>query len=198
MKKKFISMIFCLLLLTPAMSQAAGLYGAVGVGAAWVSDSDVNVDGFFVGTAKFDTGYSVGAAVGYMREPFRLEGELSYMANDMDTFDGYPTSAEIDALTFLANGYFDFNTGGPIKPYVTAGIGTSRIEISEPGYPDEDDTVFVYQVGFGIGYELSNSLILDGRYRFMSGQNMEFSEGGSTVEVEVASHNITVGVRIPF
>ncbi|MEN8232936.1 MAG: outer membrane beta-barrel protein [Thermodesulfobacteriota bacterium] len=198
MKKIILSMICGLLLVFPAMSLAASLYGSVGVGPAWVSDSDVSVDGFFDGTAEFDTGYFVGAAVGYMREPFRLDAELSYMASDMDTYAGFPADAEIDALTFLANGYYDFNTGGPMKPYITAGIGASTIEISEPGFSDEDDTVFAYQVGFGVGYELSETLILDCRYRFMSGQDMEFSAGGSTVEVEIASHNLTVGVRIPF
>ena len=79
-----------------------------------MSDSDVHVNGFYAGTAEFDTGYSVGAAVGIMRETFRLDGELSYMASDMDTFDGFNSDAEIDSLTFLANGYYDFNSGGPI------------------------------------------------------------------------------------
>ena len=198
MKKIILCMICGLLLVFPTMGLAAGLYGSVGVGAAWVSDSDVSVDGFFDGTAKFDTGYSVGAALGYMTELLRLDGELSYMASDMDTYAGFPADAEINALTFLANGYYDFNIGGPMKPYITAGIGASRIEISEPGFSDEDDTVFAYQIGFGVGYELSETLILDGRYRFISGQDMEFSEGGSTVEVEIASHNLMVGVRIPF
>lgn len=198
MKTFCIGMIFVWLLVFPAMGLAEGMYGSVGVGVAWMSDSDVHVNGFYAGTAEFDTGYSVGAAVGIMRETFRLDGELSYMASDMDTFDGFPSDAEIDALTFLANGYYDFNTGGPMKPYITAGIGASRIEISEPGYSDEDDTVFTYQVGFGVGYELSEALILDCRYRFMSGQDMEFSDSGNNIEVEIASHIITVGIRMPF
>jgi len=198
MKKIILGLICCLVLILPTMSLGAGLYGAVGVGAVWVADSDVTVDGVFDGTAEFDTGYTVGAALGYMKEQYRMEGEISYMASDMDTYAGFPADAEIDALTFLANGYYDFNVGGPMKPYITAGIGASRIEISEPGFSDEDDTVFAYQIGFGVGYELSETLILDARYRFISGQDMEFSEGGSTVEVEIASHNLTVGVRIPF
>jgi opacity protein-like surface antigen len=199
MKKGILGLVCCFLLALPALSFAAtGLYGAVGVGAAWVADSDVTVDGVFDGTAEFDTGYAVGAALGYMMEIFRLEGEISYMASDMDTYAGLPADAEIDALTFLANGYFDFNTGGPMTPYITAGIGASRIEITEPGFADEDDTVFAYQIGAGVGYALSETLILDFRYRYMSGQDMEISEGGSIVEVEVASHHLTVGVRMAF
>lgn len=198
MKKNILGLVFCFVIFLPTLSLGAGLYGSAEVGAVWVVDSDVTVDGVYDGTAEFDTGYTVGAAVGYLREPFRLEGEISYMASDMDTYSGFPADAEIDSLTFLANGYYDFKTPGPIIPYFTAGIGASRIEISEPGFADEDDTVFTYQIGAGVGYKLSEALILDLRYRYLSGQDMEISEGGSTVEIEVARHNLTVGVHMAF
>jgi len=199
MKKGILGLACCFLLALPALSLAAsGWYGAIGVGAAWVADSDVTVDGVFDGTAEFDTGYAVGGTLGYMIDYFRYEGEISYMASDMDTYDGDPADAEIDALTFLANGYLDFDIGGPLTPYITGGIGASNIEISEPGYTDEDDTVFTYQVGAGVGYAVSETVTLDCRYRYISGQDMEFSEGGSTAEVEVASHNLTIGLRMGF
>jgi len=216
MRRGIIFVICCsFLFLYPTFSLAAtGLYGSINTGLAIMSDSDVNEtysvpglgsssDSFKV---KFDSGYTIGGAVGYMMENLRLEGEISYQENDIDKVSGFNASGDIDALTFLANGYFDFDIGGTIKPFITAGLGFSNVEISEPGF-SEDDNVFTYQIGAGVGFALSETVTLDCMYRYLGASDFEYSYselvpgvGFATLngEAEIASHNFTLGVRIAF
>ena len=63
------------------------------------------------------------------------------------TFD---LGGEYQSLGFMANGWYDFDTGGKWVPFVGAGIGAARInlEIESIGGTavtyDECDTVFAY------------------------------------------------------
>jgi opacity protein-like surface antigen len=104
-------------------------------------------------------------------------------------------------LTFLLNGYFDIDTGTAFTPFITGGLGLARIEGEEAGTVlgvpysgDEDDTVFAYQIGLGAGFAVSETVSLDCRYRYLGTADPDF--GG--LEVEVASHNITAGIRVAF
>jgi hypothetical protein len=90
-------------------------YGTIGIGTAWVIDSCSIVDGISQGTDEFNTGYSVGTALGYMINNLRCE-EILYMASDMDTSDSDSTYAEMNALTILGNAYLYFITDGPLTP----------------------------------------------------------------------------------
>jgi len=211
MKKGILSLAYCLLLALPAVSLAAtGWYGSANVGVAMMSDSDLDItlSGFPPLTAElsYDTGYTIGGAVGYMMEKFRVEGELSYQANDIDSLSALGQSeslnGDMSALTFLFNGYLDFATGGPLTPYITAGIGYSSVDIEIEG-GSEDDNLFTYQLGVGIGYAMSETMTLDLRYRYLGAEDFETSEnvpglGSGTLKAGVASHNITAGLRFAF
>ena len=137
-----------------------------------------------------------------MMENLRLEGEMSYQTNDVDKLDGMSINGDVDILTFLVNGYFDFDTGGPIKPYITAGLGFSNVDESEPGYFSEDDNILTYQVGAGVGIALNEITTLDCRYRYLGASDFEYSYSvaGTIIngETEIASHNLTVGIRMAF
>jgi len=209
MKKGILGLVCCFFLIVPAVSLAAtGWYGSFNAGATIASDSDVSwVEDGFSGTEtwEYDTGYIVSGAIGQMIENFRIEGEVAYQANDVDTIDGMsisPFSIETSALSFLVNGYLDFNTGNIMTPYITAGIGASRIEADMMGLVEFDDTVFGYQLGVGVGFAMSETVLLDLRYRYFGASDAEFNyniEGISgSAEVEIASHNITAGLRFAF
>ena len=207
MKKIVFGLIGCFFLALPAVSLGAtGWYGSVNAGLAIMPDSDfdVNIVGFGSGTAdlSYDTGFIIGGAVGYMKEKFRFEGELSYQTSDMDSLSGPGGSVSINgdlsALTFLVNGYFDFATGGPLTPYITAGIGYSSVDVDFEGASD-DDNLLTYQLGFGVGYAMSETVTLDLRYRYLGFDDYEYSEVGvGSLSVEASSHNLTAGLRFAF
>ena len=199
MKRIVLVIIYCCFLLLPALSLAAsGLYGSVNAGVSWLADADWSMNGVNIGEAEYDAGYTVGVALGYMRDPFRVEGEIAYQANDMDTFNSLSHPADFNLITYLANGYYDVDTGGAFTPYVTVGLGAATVSFSETGSIDEDDTVFAYQLGVGVGYTMNERLILDFRYRYLATQDPEFSDPPNVFEAETASHNLTVGFRMNF
>ena len=201
MKKDAISIFCCCLFLAiPALCSGSGgnvWYGSANAGAAIATDSDLKVTGSPTVTIEYDSGYTVGGAIGYMLKRFRIEGEVSYQANDVDKIDGLsldPLSAEASALILLVNGYWHFYTGSRFIPYITAGLGTTNIQFEMTDEPDEDDTVFAYQLGLGVWFRLSETIALDCRYRYQGAADAEFTDA----EIEVASNNITIGLVVAF
>lgn len=185
---------------------AEGLYVSGNLAFAMASDSDLTdstVPGVTVNT-EFDTGLALGAALGYDFNRFRVEGEISYQKTDIDKVTmgiSADASGDISSLAFLINGYFDFVNDSAFTPYISAGLGYAQIDLNDfnvagSGEPDysQDDTVFAYQIGAGIGYAVSEKLTIDLKYRYFATEDPEFD----TTEAEAASHNIIAGVRVYF
>jgi len=220
MKKIVFGLIGCFLLALPAVCLGAtDWYGSINVGYAMVSDSDVNATGTSGGNTatldgeiEFDGGYVLGGAIGYMFDNFRIEGEISYQKNDADKVTiksvklngvdqgisgSEPADGDVGIFTFLANGYYDFNNDSKFTPYLTAGIGMANVEIDP-----EDDTVFAYQIGAGVGIAMSETVTLDCKYRYLGAADYEIGDTVQGVAVKVdssiASHNFTVGIRFTF
>jgi opacity protein-like surface antigen len=142
---------------------------------------------------------------------YRVEGEVAYQNNEVDRVGNNSLPAELDdgeilssmeasVLTFLLNGYIDFNYGSAFSWFFTGGFGFARIdgEMTVDGVTDdEDDTVFAYQLGVGTGYAVTETVTLDCKYRYLSTAE-DFNFEGGDVEVASPSHNITVGIRVAF
>ena len=206
MKKIIFCTTACLFLAVPTISfGASGNYASINAGVAIVPDSDLDVTIYGLGSAteelSYDSGFTIGGAVGYMVENFRFEGELSYQTNDMDSLSAFglsgPVNGDISVLTFLVNGYFDFATGGPLVPYVTAGIGYSNFDVEMDG-DSEDDNLFTYQFGLGVGYAINEKVTLDLRYRYLGFEDYEYSDATGRLSADISSHNITAGLRFAF
>jgi opacity protein-like surface antigen len=200
----------------------ADWYVSGNVGANQILDSDLNETGSGIsanGELEFDTGYGLNGAVGYGFNNFRLEGELSYRQADIDSLTvnsvtvgsivvtslgTFPVDGDISSLGFMANGWYDFDTGTDWVPYIGGGVGTAKINAeigSIAGIPvnfDESDWVFAYQAGAGIGYNISPTVTVQLGYRYFATSDPEFESAGVTDEAEFQSHNIEVGIRFRF
>jgi len=209
MKKNLSIIFFCVqafFFSAPAYS-ADGLYANVNIGFAMASDSDITdstVPGITVNT-EFDTGLTFGVALGYDFDKTRVEGEMSYQRNDVDGISSQsgPLNAtgDVKALLFLINGYYDFNNTSAFTPYLTAGLGLAQIEfndldISGLGFAgsNDEDTVFAYQIGIGVGYAVTEKVTIDAKYRYFGTQDSEYG----TTEAEFSSSNFLFGVRVYF
>lgn len=190
-----------LLLTSPAYSAETpvGPYVSGNLGLAMPSDSDATdpgAPGLTLNTS-YDTGWTLGAALGYNFGNTRIEGEVAYQKADEDkvSFAGvtWDSTADISALSFLVNGYYDFTNSSAFTPYLSAGLGFAKIKWADDGY-SADDTVFAYQVGAGVGYALSKNVTLDAKYRYLATSDAKFD----TTETEFASHNLLFGVRVNF
>ena len=189
-------------------AHAEGPYVGLKVGAVYLTDSDLT-DPNLAGTVlevESDTGFSVGAAVGYgFSNNFRLEGEISYQSNDVDKINylglSASTTGDSTALTFLLNGYYDFKNNSPLTPFITGGLGYSKVELNDFNVPgsglpniNEDDNVFAYQVGGGLAYEMTEKATFDIGYRYFATEDPELD----TSEVEFQNHILYLGLRYSF
>ena len=213
MKKFAVSVVICFFLVLPTISfGASGMYGSFNAGVAMPADGNMTIPG--VGSAKleYDTSFTVGGAIGYRlgeSGDYRVEGEVAYQNNEVDRIDNNSlpyksggevvSSMEASMLTFLLNGYIDFNYGSAFSWFFTGGFGFARIdgEMTVDGVTDdEDDTVFAYQLGVGTGYAVTETVTLDCKYRYLHTE--DFNIEGGYVEVASPSHSITVGIRVAF
>ena len=108
-------------------------------------------------------------------------------------------TGDTSSLGLLLNGYYDFVNKSPWTPFVSAGLGLARVDSNDMNVPgsgiantNEDDTVFGFQVGAGVGYAVSGTVSLDVKYRYFGTSDPEFD----TTDVEYSSHNVYAGVRV--
>lgn len=203
---------------------ADGWYVALDAGATFLEDSSSTASDAFGNSVsfdtKFDTGFGVHGAIGHSWGALRLEGEVSYRKNDLDTFDvtnitlagigsfndigTFDADGDVSALGFMANVWFDFNPGSPWSPFAGGGLGVARISINDAtivGIPlaDDDDWVFAYQLGAGIGFEVTPTTTISLGYRFFGTADPEFTDlAGIPFDAEYRSHNIEIGLRFSF
>jgi opacity protein-like surface antigen len=206
MKKNLLIISVCVLAIFFSSSaySAEGLYVSGNIGFAMLSDSDITDSGATI-TTEYDTGWTLGGALGYDFNRFRVEGEISYQTNDVDKIGAmgvsFDANGDVSSLAFLINGYFDFVNDTGFIPYLTAGLGYAKVEFNDLSVPalglsggSDDDSVFAYQVGLGVGYAVTEKVTIDVKYRYFATEDLEFD----TTEVEVASHNFLFGVRFNF
>ena len=159
-------------------------------GAAGAAGLDFGTSGY-VGDLEFDGGWVIGAAVGTTMEPFRVEGELEYRRSNITAAAPAEGEDTLTTTSLMLNGYYDFQTDSSLTPYIGAGIGWARHDISDA---DVDDSGFAYQGTIGVAYALSDTMALDLAYRYFATADPDF-EG---LDASYDSHNLTVGLRFGF
>ncbi len=191
MKKIVIpAMLFACLGAAPAYA-APYVSGSVGLGIAGdFKEPDLgNVYGM-------DSGFAVNGAVGYDFDGLRVEGAVGYQKNHYTDEDTLGSSL----LTVMANGYYDFNAGGELKPYVMAGLGIANLNVDDSFGTDPwlDESYFAWQLGAGVGYQVSTSTTIDVGYRYLKPEGIECPNPAHLTKVSWESHNILVGIRYKF
>lgn len=178
-------------------------------GATWFESADGQAGGNSLETS-FDTGYAfLGAAGRQFGNGFRAEAELGYRRSEADTTQvssgpEFNTTGSMSALSFMANGYYDFDVGMKIKPYVGGGIGLARVSANDLRFngaqlADDSDVVFAYQAIGGLGYGLTQNLTAFVEYRYFATVDPTFNAtGGGDYESQFMSHNAMLGLRYHF
>jgi len=195
MKKKvqLIGIALCGLIMS---SFAGAMYVGVNGGASILSDSDLSGDA--TGSISYDTGYSIEGAVGYAFETsWRAELALNWQENDYDVVS-IPSGYGMSGLSVMANGYYDFKAGAGFTPYLFAGLGFLNGEIDGELGEKYDDTVFAGQLGFGVGYAITEHVILDLKYKYFMAQDLEIKDGSDRINVSLDGSQIQFGVRYQF
>lgn len=134
--------------------------------------------------------------------PIDVEG-MSNLRVDGRLVDGaYGLTGDSDVWTLTLAAVYDVPVQGPVRPYIGAGIGLARHDTNttftfagvEPVTESGDDTVVTYHLRAGLSYQLSDTVVLYGGYRYIGAQDVEIAGTRSTS----ASDALEAGVRIQF
>lgn len=184
----------------------------ISIGGGLVVPQDTTTDNPFTNfqeVQEFDIGGAVSTAVGY-ESPigFRYEFEFTYARTGLGTFGGsdggVPFSGDgsdvgIDIYTYFFNAYFGITPPDAIlAPWVGGGIGVARV-VQESGIifdngsptaiPSSADTAFAVNGQVGIGFKLSEQLILSPSYRY------QWINTGDVNTDDFISHTFWLGLR---
>ena len=195
----------------PATAQAQNWYLGGSIGYNNTSSQTSEGEGLLVET-EFDGGFVTSSIAGYnFGNNFRAEATLDWRRNDGESlaFNGVdrPIAAKgAESYSLLLSGYYDFDTGSSVTPYVGAGAGFSRID-NEFLYGavnfEDRDTVFAWQVAGGFSVPVTEKIdaFIDGRY--FSATSPEFvrtspADNGIALESEYDNFSVSVGYRWNF
>jgi opacity protein-like surface antigen len=183
------------------------LYVSANIGPGILNDSDLEETSEGItttATIEFEAGLTYGVAIGYDFSRGRVEFAVDYKSHELSrltdvTETGVGDRGNIDAdgdiyaLSSLVNGFYDIHLNAPVTPYIMGGAGIAKITVKKSG-DKEADSVFAYQLGAGIGYDIDDDSILDLGYRFFTTSDPEFDKA----EAEYYSHGIVIGLRLYF
>ena len=194
-----------------------GPYLGVEGGVNWEGNQNVKLDGDFIGTNKFKPGWLAGAVVGY-QFPFGLRPELEFdfRRNQDRKTSVTPTGAYStdvggfnNNISGLANVWYDFKTPtglfSRVHPYIGGGVGISRFSINHYSLGGTEvvndfDTVFAYQGGAGVNFDLTPRLTASVDWRYFETLNGKFQTdiGTDPVKAKYRSNSLLGGLRYSF
>jgi len=209
-------------------------YNVHGDSRAAFTTIDTNSDAGTI-PAQADYDDSLGIRIGfgnYIAPNLRLEATAEQIFDsNFDSNQGISDTVSVEtnlnynARSLFINGYFDLPTVAQFKPYVSGGVGLSRLSYTytqtftcneaadlpcftpaaslAPGRSatiirNEEDWVGGYQVGGGIGWKIDDHWTADLGYTFTSlGSDEQFVyEDGSAIDQDgFALHQVRLGVR---
>ena len=210
MKRNIIIIFYCAILVSiPTFTYSAeDFYVSGNLGLAAPTDPNVT-DSTLPGVSlvfDLDRGWAFGVAAGYVfSNNIRLEGEFIHQRNHLKNANNgnasVPLNGDITNSGLLLNAYCDITNSSDFITFLSGGLGYNKIKFKDISIPgllippgSDDDTIFVFHVGGGVGYILSSKVTLDLKYRYLVGTDPEFG----TTEAEFISHNFYMGIRYTF
>ena len=148
-----------------------------------------------IGTSVKTSNGNVRAELEYNKNQ---NAEKSFAMNFAGVVD-FQGNLEVETQSVMLNGYYDIDTGSKLTPYVGAGIGLAKTEatLTGLGYSQSvDDNTFAWQVGAGVGYNVTEKITVDAGYRYVDYGN--FSNSDYDVDVETSAHELYLGARYTF
>jgi opacity protein-like surface antigen len=205
----------------PAVAEARnGWYLGGEFGGNFVDDQTFDGSNF-----SFDAGFGddvlFGINVGYaLPSGWRPEFAIDFRSNDVDSLSAQGNSTtnvsgHEDADTFMGNIWYDFKLPQRqfrrFHPHVGAGIGLAQVGVhglswSQPPANifsvDDDQTLFAYQFGAGVAYDLAPNWIVSADFRYLATTDGDFHYSGGpvsgTFNSGYSAESLLVAVRYEF
>lgn len=193
--------VMALSLTTAAIAEARdGFYLAARGGLTWNNfnskDDPVTESAFSsIGRVKMFSG-----ALGYRYRFFR--GEFEFINRDdaeepyIDASGDHLNDLSVSSTSYMFNGYIDFLPNYWITPYISGGIGWSKLEFVDDqllwhkSVKYKKSHAFTWQMGAGLSIRLNKCLNIDTGYRYFTLGKIEHAE--------VNAHEWYAGIRFTF
>lgn len=170
--------------------------------------------GRLTGEAEYGSSPAFSAAIGrHVMEAVRLEFEVGYSPVDIKAMTSlrvgghlvdlpYGLTGDSDVWTVTMAVAYDVPTQGPLRPYIGAGVGIAHHETRttftlagiDPVTEAGDDTVLSYHLRAGLSYQLSDTVVVFGGYRYIGARDVEIVGARSTSK----SDALETGARVRF
>ncbi len=156
-----------------------------------------------------------GAAAGYnwMSSDLPIRTELEYMYHSDFKYKYSDSNAsltdKITLHTLMLNGYWDFYNSTSFTPYINGGAGIAWVKekfsattVTAPS--SNTSTNFAFNVGAGVGWNMTESIILDLAYRYNyygSGKKVTATSTNKYIKSQVkdiGTHDVLLGLRYQF
>jgi opacity protein-like surface antigen len=173
--------------------------------------------------AAFELGWSVDGALGYQFGGIRAEAEFSYLSVNQNKIgetelkaEDYDALPQLTAMSFMANGWYELDTGTPFSPFIGFGLGAANVTFTRETDKDAEDDFepmefsgwgFAYQAGAGLGVEVADGFSIRLGYRLFGTLETTLThetEIGSdttqfdTVAFPMMAHRIELGIGYVF
>jgi opacity protein-like surface antigen len=116
---------------------------------------------------------------------------------------------KIGLQTALASLYVDIPNGSALTPFVGGGVGAAFIDHTVIGIENGTDTFtnsrsstnFAWSIGGGLAWAIDERLTADLSYRYVNAGTSTVAKGNwepLTASTDIASHDVTIGLRANF
>jgi outer membrane immunogenic protein len=200
-----------------------GWYVGAQAGSRMLEDAENSGSGADI-TSTTKNGYSLAGSAGYrFGSGLRTDAELAYGHNGLGdlriradgglgaalglgSFNGATLKANghLSAVSLLGNAWYDIDLG-KLKPYFGGGLGGANISagnvsVGPVTIANNRDTVFAFQLGAGVGYELLPAIVLTMDYRYLRTSDPTFRDLvlGTNFRSEYRAHDLRLGARYQF
>lgn len=205
-------------LATPAAARDGAVYLELDGGVMKLDDLDFDIGSVnnAVKLENDDFGYDFGGIVGYDFGPFRLEGEVGYRGVAQEGLESrvaipatgislagsarpgsFDAGGDAKALSLMVNALGDFGDDDGLQFFAGGGVGYSRVDLDTsirtggPGFLDDRDWGFAYQLLAGVRAPLSESMDVGVKYRYFNVSNFDLVDtAGRDIEGKWRSHSL--------
>lgn len=113
-------------------------------------------------------------------------------------------TGEIKTTSLMVNGFYDFELGGDLTPYVGVGIGLARADVSfapsATPIVNDDDNGFAWQAIVGAEYTITDRIGFFGNFRFFRADDASVNLDllPATLDIENDLQFFELGLRYSF
>ena len=204
--------------LATANDQGWYVRGNVGYGAM----TDMDLTGDIIGDVEAEANVAGSLGVGYaFGNNWRIELDGTQLWNDLGAISqAANTSANMRMSTLMMNAIYDFQDFGVWTPYIGAGLGVAKSELSAQshGFPsgninlplvnnptcpnnalcsvNDTDGSLAWQLIAGMGYDITEKLVWDTQYRYMNAGTLHFGGFGNNFNGAAAGPSLPLNTNI--